>query len=333
MQNKVFHRQFALILCFCGIIAAAEPNGVPGSDANDAWLGSEHLSPGWRVMELTTYHSNPENPDAPRGPFPRRLLFGGQIKVTEPNGLIGLSTVPSDVLVLDETGRTVDTASSSRSTVFYEPPVYVTTVWTPPGEMRVSIRPYDFSVDMWMYPPYPAVLGKVQWSMNVLLSDSFEVVEIPFAPTADWIELKPGLGILVEEAVSQGATYRYRTKARYDPKKISYPCPDNKMKSPSGPTSPSPQAYSWPGAELPEIIVTDIDLLDAEGGSFRQRSTGTLGTLVGADDSGDGRVVTRTVWGTCSACGPAKVIRFVIASAPYERQVQFELENVLIPGF
>jgi hypothetical protein len=81
------------------------------------------------------------------------------------------------------------------------------------------------------------------------------------------------------------------------------------------------------------MIVTAIDVLDAERNSVFTQSPGRL-TLTGGTnfhDSGGQRIVSQQYTGTCSECGKAAFIRHVIAFKPYNRELQFVLENVPVP--
>jgi hypothetical protein len=83
------------------------------------------------------------------------------------------------------------------------------------------------------------------------------------------------------------------------------------------------------------MIVTAIDVVGADGNSIwnKRMQPGhiSLGTGSGFSDSGDQRIAMRYGSGTCSECGNAAFISHVIAFKPYNRELQFVLENVLMP--
>lgn len=328
MRSDVFFNSFVVVLCLCGVLMAAEPNDVPGSDANDVWVAAEHLLPGWQYMELTTRHYNPEDWRWASDSLSPRVVFHGQVEVADPNGLIGLCTVPRDILVLDEEGRTINTALTAGGPVVYEPLRFATIAWVPTGDISFSAIPYEFSIDMSLYPPYPLAFAKIQWSMDVLLSDFVEAIDIPFASTTDWIELTPGLEVLVVEAVHQGDTFRYTIQTRYDPKKIAALQLTSVRSERTGIAMPS-----WPAGQLPEKFLIAAELLSADGKQVLDQRLGGDIISVGANDTGDPKTGTWTVFKRCSTCGSAGVIRHVIAWEPYERRVPLELENILVPEF
>jgi hypothetical protein len=174
------------------------------------------------------------------------------------------------------------------------------------------------------------MLSRLEWSMAALLSDAFEAVDIPFAATDDWIELVPGLEVLVEEASVSEGRYTYRMKIRYERSRVSYLDARDRPSGFIGRASDAP--YSWPSDAFPEMIVTAIDVVDAEGNSVWGGS-GSMGTGRGFDDFGDQRIVTQHGVGFCPTCDQAAFIRHIIAFEPYRRHLQFVLEDVLVPGF
>jgi hypothetical protein len=344
-RNKVWGLMGALILCagsaglgqdiyLLGDGVAGDPNEPAPPDVNAPWDPATHLTAGWRSMKLSTELCNPAEPELSQIPPVRSLTFTGRIHVVDPNGLIGVSEVAADALAFDEAGKQLAAVRVSHDPPSYKPLRYARTIWAPTGELRISIVPYNFSIDMSMEPnaPFPVALGRLEWSTSVLLSDHFEVVDIPFVPTDDWIELTPGLEILVEKVVVQEGKYSYQMKARYDRNRVSYL--DVRDRPPGRPAGREEMLYSWPSQALPEVIVTAMDIVDAKGTSVYDASTGlsTRGYGGSFSDSGDQRTATRDGLGYCSACGAAAFIRHVIAFQPYSRQVRFVLQDVPVPS-
>jgi len=320
-----------LVVCTCGVAAAGEPN-EPVAEPNKPWIVAEHLTAGWQSIALTTRHFNKDVPEHRMYSLVRSMSLAGRIEVIDPNGLIGLSEVAMDALAFDEAGKRIPTFRISQSAPSYKPLRDATTEWVPTGERIVSFMPYSSSIDMLMEPdaPFPFALSKVEWSMAALLSDTFKVVDVPFAVTGDWIELAPGLDVLVEQAVAGGGKYEYCTKTRYDPNRVQYLHVRKDVSRPRGLAEAGNEDYSWPDGVLPQIIVTEIDVIDVEGNSIRRGSEGMV--AVGNNfDAGNPRIVTRTYSSRCPECADAAFIRHVLAFKPYNRQVQFVLENVPVP--
>ncbi len=335
MQTVRVSQLFVLVVWAWSATAAVKAASEPVADGNEPWIVAEHLAPGWRSMALTTRYYNPLDPASAEKALRRSLSFAGRIDVVDPNGLIGLSEVAADALAFDETGSELRVARVSQSLPSYKPLKYSTTWRVDLGQRTTSVVPYEFSIDMSMTlgAPFPVMLSRLEWSMAALLGDAFEAVDIPFAATDDWIELVPGLEILVEEATVSEGRYKYRMKARYERKRISYlDARDRPSGSVVGRASDVP--YSWPSNAFPEMIITAIDVVDAKGNSVWEQRTGSssTGVSIGFEDSGDQRIVTRDGVGICSVCDQAAFIRHVIAFEPYHRDVQFVLENVLVLG-
>jgi len=331
MCDDLFRKWLVLVVCMCGVAGAGEPN-EPVAEANEPWIAAEHLAPGWESMALTTRFFNPDGPPSVNKSPQRSLSFTGQINVIDPNGLVGLSEVAAYAKAFDEAGDRIVVAGTTGygypSSPLYQPVSYVSTLWAPTGEVTVSIKPYSFSVDMLMRPnaPFPLMLSRLEWTMSVLLSDTFITVDIPFAATSDWVELTPGLEVLVEQATVSEGKHNYRLKARYNPDKILYLYATDRTSPPSEPQGSS--AYTWTGQTPPEIIVTAIDVLDANGNAIWRYSGGsrTIGGSYGS--SSDTRIIGS---GKCPDCDRAAFIRHTMALKPYTQDVRFVLENVPVP--
>ncbi len=334
MCGDLLKTWLALVVCTCGVAAAGEPN-EPVGEPNKPWITAEHLTAGWESIALTTRHFNKDSPEHRMDSVLRSMSLEGRIEVIDPNGLIGLAEIAMDASAFDESGKRIPTARISQSAPPYKPLRETITVWVPTGERIVGFAPFTCSIDMLESDaPFPPVLGKVEWSMAALVSDTFKVVDVPFAVSDDWIELAPGLDVLVEQAVAKNGRYEYRTKTRYDPNRVQYL---HVGKDVSRPRSLAEirdrEDYSWPDGVLPEIIVTEIDVIDVEGNSIRRGSEGmvAIGTGGAFNPSDNRRIVTYDYSSRCPDCADAAFIRHVLAFKPYGRQVQFVLENVPVP--
>ena len=328
MCGNLLVRWLVPIACVCGVAGAGEPAPGPVADANETWLVADHLVADWQFMALTTRRYNPAGPVSANKTPHRYLSFAGRVDVIDTGGLIGLSELATDAQAFDELGNPIDTTRVSQYPTRYTPLRYSTTIQLGTGYRITEIVPYEFTIDMTMErnAPFPLMLSRLEWSMSALLSDDFETIDITFAPTADWIELALGLEILVEKAIAAEGKYEYRIQARYDPNEVTYLDARDRPAGFMGRRSEAP--YSWPTniQPVPKMIVTAIDVVDANGTSL-PRSGGSGGF----DDSGGQRIVTRSADGFCPTCGNAAFIRHVIAFDPYDRKLQFVLENVPVP--
>ena len=176
--------------------------------------------------------------------------------------------------------------------------------------------------------PDPTLLSRVEWSMHALINTEAKTVEVPFSPTTDWLTLTPGVEIKVEQATGEPGKYQYRLATRYPRRKVLW--------------APSGAAFAlWTHEPTPEVIVTKLDILDAQGKSFRDGTGGSAGTGSGAGDAGapiaaaaePGEVTTGSAAGTGSnsACGMPTTFRFTLALQPRQQHLRFILENVPVP--
>jgi hypothetical protein len=333
MRSDLFRTWLVFVGCVCGVATAGEPDG-PVAEVNEPWVASEHLAPIWGSMTLGTQFFNPEISGGRPTVGGRSLSFGGLIYVIDANGLIGLSEVAKSAKAFGDSGNQIQVHNPSTLPVRSGRECTVQGPSYKPLAMQwiTHLDPFGFTIDMSMKynAPFPVVLSRLEWSMSALLSDHFEAIDIPFAPTADWIELMPGLAVLVEQAVAEEGKYSCRIKARYDPNKVTYL--DDRSDPPCF-TGSVDVSYSWPWRAYPEMIVTAVDVLDVEGNSVWTQSTGYRSLMNGNSfhDSSDRRIVTLHPIATCSECGKAAFIRHVIAFKPYNQELQFVLENVPVP--
>jgi hypothetical protein len=216
MCGGLSKKWLALVVCTCGVAAAGEP----APELNKPWIAAEHLTPGWESMALATRYFNPEIPTTRPMPPSRSISLTGRMYVIDPNRLIGLSEVTKNAKAFDEADCRIEVVSASQAGCPLQGPSYQPLEYS----LRWEAEPFHFTIDMSMErnAPFPAVLSRLEWSMSALLSDHIEAIDIPFAPTADWTELVPGLEVLVEQATIGQGEYSYRMKARYDPNRISY---------------------------------------------------------------------------------------------------------------
>ncbi|UCD49224.1 MAG: hypothetical protein JSW27_17035 [Phycisphaerales bacterium] len=300
-------------------------------DANTPWDPNTHLAPYPWAMARTTHFAYREGPELPWTPTSVMTMeFAGRIAVTDPNGLIGLCTETMDNLVLDEVGEPINTRGTWPNPISYEPVQYASTRWYPSGETTWDVEPYVFSVKMSVNADtsYPSVLSRIEWSMFVLLSDSIKAIDLPFAPSEDWVELAPGLEILVEKTSIEEDRYEHESTIILDPNRISYP---HRGPRPLG-EEEGLQGYLWPKRGLPDVIVLEIDVLNAEGNSIQNYGEGGRGLAThGSGDIAEGRR-TETVISFGSGRDAAAFIRYVIAFKPYRQEVRLVLEDVPTPG-
>jgi hypothetical protein len=332
-HNKVWRLVGALVLCagsvglgqdiylFGGETIAGDPNEPAPADVNVPWDPAGHLSAYWDSVSLASRLYNPIRNLTRHGPIApdRSLSVVGVIEVTDSNGLIGLTTFPADVLALDQDGKEFYRYDGSPFMRMYQTPRTLRVPIGRPGP--AGLQPYSFSIGTTLDPnaAYPVLLSRLEWSLYALAADKFETVDLPFQTTADWVELVPGLKVLVEKAAVNGTRYEYQVKSQYDVRKVSY-------------LQPMPRRTD--AEVLPEKLVLEMQILNDKGVPVGGAGgSGSFGSSMGGGGSGEQMTYTSSGSGSCSDCGQATTFRFRLAVKPYEREVRFVLENVPVPGF
>jgi len=313
------------------IMGAAEPTDpnmqvpAPGADPNRVWDPAAHLTAVWESVSAnlaSTLYNPAVNPERKPKTAERSLSIGGRVHIADSNGLVGFCWMATGALALDQNAKVIcNKPKENRTGRFYWMPTYFKKM-TAPGVLVPEIQPYpimalDVTPDANV--PYPALLARVEWSMYALVSDTYKTVDVPFKMTDQWLELAPGLEILVEQGDLATDKYQYRIKSRYDAKKVS--------------CIPGGAVHLWPGDLPPEVIVTKIDILDPNGNSIPAQSSGGFGGSSSGGTTGDQGTATSSGSGTCTICGTATTIRYTMALDAYEKEVRFVLENVPVPSF
>ena len=316
MQRGILETLLRLVLGTCTLCGVAFAQGDP----NALWDPAEHFLPYWESVELEARIYNPaarpdEDPNTQR-----QLRVQGAVEMIDYAHLLGVSTQMRGVVVLDQDEAEI------YNTQGQDPPMR----WYRETEDVKSSAgfgeradEFNFSVSIPMDPSkgYPTSLSRIQWSVGALVAETFEVVDVPFEPNEEWIELVPGLEILLEEASVEQGRYAYKIQAIYDPDSIDY-------------SSGSSWHFRNDDAP-PATMLIDMDMLNAAGQSVHDLSaSGASGGSSSGRGTSDGLMeVTSTGSGSCSACGDVTTIRYTFALAPYEVEARLALEDVPVPGF
>jgi len=313
------------------ILIAAEPNDPnrrvppPAPEPNDPWIPAEHLTATWQsiAVNMTSRLYNPAvmPHQAAKGPE-WSLSLSSLLSVIDSNGLIGLSLSTTSGRALDQNGSVVSsTPATDMPSRWYSQPHYITMPTGPNGEWVTEMFPNIFSVSLPMVAGarYPSVLSRVEWSMYAVVSDKLQTVDVPFKAGDTWVELTPGLEILVDKAVAEAGKYQYSLKVRWNPAQADY--------------LSGGSIHLWPDEKLPATIVLDMDILDTQERPVEGQGSGSFSS--GGSFSGNDNLMTGTTSGTgnCGVCGDATTFRFTLALNPYEKELRFAVENVPVPEF
>ena len=226
MVNEMPSRWFAAALSVWGLLAAIGPVRTVGQDRTMKWL-SEHLSPGWRFMELTSVGFNPDKPEYGSAPDTEHVSEG-RFPIVDPNGLIGLSPVAVNVSAFDEGGKSISvedkllwTPCSMRAAAIQ------TTRLSGSPQARLASKSnltISRSICTWTTRPRSrrrSAGSNGRWTRS--WSHSFGTVDLPFAPSEAGVEVAPGLEILISKATAKSESYSYSAQAKYDRKEIGLP--------------------------------------------------------------------------------------------------------------
>jgi hypothetical protein len=288
--------------------SVAEPELQSAADPNQTWDPSAHLVGGWTSATRTTH--------ADRNLITYRYLsVDCAFTIVDPNSLVGLDAGPIvAVLALDENAK-VFHSSTAPSVVSYRPLQYARKGMAD-GQWRSELQPYSFSV---MIPlefghVCPLLISRLEVPVYALVAGAVKNVDLPFQANPQWVDVAPGLQVLVEKADITGTRYEYSIEVKYDPGQVDV----------------SSWSRSLFRGDPAEVIVTKIDILDAQGKSIRDQSTGIFLNGATYPNRGLGDM-TATGSGDCNLCGGAATIRFVLALDSYEREIRLVLQNIPVP--
>jgi len=309
------------------IIGTGDPNApaLPPGDPNETWDAAQHLVPSWMSVSATMT----SRLDNPAEGFSREisgpdwsLALTGRITVIDSNGLVGLCPITGSALALDQDGRVVSsTPAGDMSLRWYQQPCPVMRPTGTGGEWVSTLEFHHFSVSLPMEPnvSYPSLLSRVEWSMYALVAGEFKTVDIPFAARDTWVELAPGMKILVEQALAEGTKYEYRIKMKYDTTKADY--------------LQGGSVHLWRDQVLPPAVVLNMEVLNPAGQSIHDLGGGSFHGSGSYTISNNQVTGTTSGSGDCSACGTAATFRYTLASQLREQPVRLVLENIPVPSF
>lgn len=287
-------------------------------DANEIlWDSEDILVPNWDSLAVSRITRNPvESPE--HDPVERDIVITvwGRVEILDPNNLIALDAQNSiHCQALDEQGNGVTLRHIGAP---FEP----RHCW---DVLNTSPRPFTLQLQLDPNQVIPAELSQLDFYVYALYAQPLTVIDIPFKPMNDWMELWPGFRVIIETALLEDGTCEYAIKEEISGLSNS----DDVLK----------QGYDLCGAdELGwyrfEDIFTDRDLIynrdmiDASGmptsrnGGSRSSSSRKSGGMTSRTESGD--------WNECSGIA---FIRYTIAVKPYKLVVPLTLRDIPVLGF
>jgi len=340
MRSGILASLIVVVLCACVIAterpaqfsrgdiliaSSGDPNAVvpsAGEDPNWTWDPTEHLAADWESISVSMssrlYNPAVQPNGAAQGPQWSMSLVG-IVDIIDPNGLIGWTTTPTSVLALDQDGNVVTSSTANDSMVRrYQQPGS----WSVPAGFPSMFSMNHVYLNLPIDPnaTYPDLFSRVEWTMNVLVVERSETVDIPFKASETWVELIPGMEVLVEQATVEEGKYQYRIKAQYDSTKVDYLM--------------SASVHLWRDEMPPAAAVLKLEVLNAEGQSVRDLSNGGgFASGVGGSGVNGQMTVTATGSGSCTACGAAATLRYTLVFNMHELEAHFVMKNIPVPEF
>jgi hypothetical protein len=286
-------------------VAPGELDLQSAADPGPMWDQAAHLVEGWASVTQTLRvdrHSLPY----------RQVVVDCAVTIIDPNGLLGFAGSPVDgILAVDENAR-VFYSSHVQSGSSYRPLQYLKTR-TADGQYVSEPPPYRFNVTipLDLQRPCPVLITRLEVSTYALVAGAMRNVDLPFQASAQWMDVAPGMQALVEKADVAGTRYEYRIEVKYNPSQVDL------------------SSYSILRGNPTEVVVTKIDVLDAQGRSIPDHSSGVFSNRSDYGSRAGG--VTLTGSGEGNRCGDATAIRFVLALDSYEKELRLVLQDIPVP--
>jgi len=316
MRRRMCENLLVVVVCVC----VAAPGALGQGDVNDLWDPAEHFVPFWESVEVSARVYNPAERPESDPDTQRQLTISAGARILDKTGLIGVNTSAGEIVAVDQDGVEIYRSEENPLRSRHYRPIDTIGHLIGLGEWSDDFRS-SLNVPLEAGQDYPESLNRVEWTVGVLAADAFEVVDVPFEPNEAWIELMPGLEIMVAEASVEEGRFSYSIEAIYDPNLAEYAI---------GGT-----VHFWRDEVPPATIMLETEVLNADGESVQDLSQSGAFSGSSSARSSEGGLMTATVRGSgrCSACGDAAIIRYTFALAPYEREARFVLEDIPVPGF
>ena len=313
----VQHTLRAAICMFVAIHLVAGPTLGPVALGSDAGLSDSSgiMVPSWKsvTLSLTTYNPT-ERPDQEPGKPEKVIAVSGQVHILDANDLIAVADANTAVLcAFDQDGQEV----------LFDPNAYPK---DPNRAWMLGAAAKPFSTRMKLDPNQaaPSILSALDFTVDALYGQPFTFIDLPFAPTDDWMELFPGFRTLVEATSSQDGRCTCSIKEEIvGMGALSYRSFD-----------PEDGVWEerWPMSGLifklsDHDLIYHVDIVDLEG-KLVQSGGGRMSA------HGGGGVIETSREITLSQCTDTTTlqIRYTIAVDPYEAQIPLTLAQIPVPG-
>ena len=222
----------------------------------------------------------------------RTLSITGVVDVLDSEHVMGISTDNMKITrVLNE----------SKSAIQCVSPFFMQNI--PTYHKLAGPEPFTIRLNLEQNETWPLGLSTVECEIVALYARDYEVFDIPFALSDQWIVLKPGIRVWVEQAQCDGNEYSYVLRIRYEG------------------TDPTQFETSRYTNHLPDDMVIQIQLLDAQGALVTESETGSF------------RIDNTNIRIGKGHAADVQTLRFKLATNPRNEIITLLLSDLPVPIF
>jgi hypothetical protein len=299
IKTKEIVLPMGVVLLWVGLVAGQGGGMVGGGGAGGGMAGggvyapplSANFVPLWDTIGLSVTLSQAQDGlDGLMGQPAHALCITGVIDVLDSEYVMGISTNNMKTTrVLNESKQGVQCNSSFNARI---------------ARTYQALRgPEPFTVQLNLDPAetWPLELSSLECEVHAMYAQGHEMFEIPFAASDQWIELKPGISVWVDQAQGDGIDYSYLLRIRYE-----------------GADPTLFDAYRYV-THLPDDMVMGIQLLDPEGVPVAESDVDSIRI---------GNLNIRTGEGTGA---DVQTLQFKLATEPHEEKITLVLTDLPVP--
>lgn len=222
----------------------------------------------------------------------RTLSITGIVDVLDDEHAVGIST---------DNMKITSVLNENQTAIKCVPPLIARSV---PTYHRLSApEPFAIRLNLDHNETWPLGLSTVECEIVALYARGYESFDVPFALSDQWIALKPGIRVWVEQAQCDGIDYGYILRISYEG------------------TDPTEFATSRYTNHLPDDMVIQIQLLDAQG------------TLVPESETGSFRIDNTNIRIGKGPGAEVQTLRFKLATNLHNETITMLLTDLPVPTF
>ncbi len=284
----------ALALVWAGLAAGQGGGGMigGGSTTPPNVDYSSNFAAIWDTVDLSVTLCNAQGLEGSTMTQDRTLSITGVVDVLDDKHVMGISL---------NNMKITRVLNGSQNAIQCIPPLIARSV--PTYHKLAKPAPFTVRLNLDQNEAWPLGLSTVECEMVALYAQSYEVFDIPFAMSDQWIVLKPGIRVWVEQAKCDGFAYSYILRISYEG------------------TDPTRFETSRWTNHLPDDMVIQIQLLDAQG------------ALVPESETGSFRIDNTNIRVGKGPDADVQILRFKLATNPHKEKITMLLTDLPVPVF